>query len=42
VRLLLEGMSPIGDPGAPAHIWLPLDRILEVWAGAERVFFRRA
>lgn len=41
VYLLLEGMSPVGDPGAPAHLWLPLERILEVWAGPERVYFRR-
>jgi len=41
VRLLLEEMSPFGEPGAPAHLWIPLERILEVWAGAERVYRRR-
>ena len=41
VRLILDGMSPIGEPGAPAYLWIPLERILEVWVGPERVYFRR-
>jgi hypothetical protein len=40
VHLLLDGMSPIGEPGAPAPLWIPLERVLEVWVGAERIYFR--
>ncbi len=36
--LLLEEMSPAGDPGAPAELWLPLERVAEVWVGPKRVF----
>jgi hypothetical protein len=39
-RLRLEGMSPIDRPGAPARLWIPLERVLEVWIGGERIYRR--
>ena len=38
VRLRLDGMTPLDDPAGEAHLWLPVDRVAEVWVGPKRVF----